>query len=119
MQGATEEDRQSGAPKKANRQWRISVGQRWLTAIVAIPIVLVFVWFGGWLGFAATLLVVLLGTIELHNMMLHSGHHPLIVVSIGLSVLFLFAAMFQGERLLLLEIGLGDVLGQHPLSIEE
>ena len=107
MQGATDEDRQPGAPKKASRQWRISVGQRWLTAIVAIPIVLVFVWFGGWAAFAATLLVVLLGTIELHNMMLHSGHHPLVVVSIGLSVLFLFAAMFQAERLLLLEIGLG------------
>ncbi|OLE31964.1 MAG: hypothetical protein AUG45_11495 [Ktedonobacter sp. 13_1_20CM_3_54_15] len=40
-------------------------------------------------------------------MMLHSGHRPLIVVSLGLSVLFLVAAMFPTERLLLLQIGLG------------
>ncbi len=107
MQGATEEDLQSDAPKKANRQWRISVGQRWLTAIIAIPVVLVLIWFGGWAAFAAALLIVLLGTFELQNMMLHAGHHPLSVVSIGLSVFFLVAAMFQTQRLLLLEIGLG------------
>ena len=87
MQGATEDNPPSGAQKKTNRQWRISLGQRWLTAIIAIPLVLVVVWFGGWWAFAATLLVVLLGTLELHNMMLHSGHRPLIVVSLGLSVL--------------------------------
>jgi len=107
VQGATEEDLQSDAPKKANRQWRISVGQRWLTAIIAIPVVLVLIWFGGWAAFAAALLIVLLGTFELQNMMLHAGHHPLSVVSIGLSVFFLVAAMFQTQRLLLLEIGLG------------
>jgi phosphatidate cytidylyltransferase len=107
VQGTTEENIQPDASKKTNRQWRSSVGQRWLTAVVAIPIVLIFVWFGGWLGFVAALLVVLFGTIELHNMMLHAGHRPLIVVSLGLSVLFLVAAMFQEERLLLLEIGLG------------
>ena len=107
MQGATEDNPPSGAPKKTNRQWRISLGQRWLTAVIAIPLVLVVVWFGGWWAFAATLLVVLLGTLELHNMMLHSGHRPLIVVSLGLSVLFLVAAMFPTERLLLLQIGLG------------
>src|SRR5438105_9913106 len=39
--------------------------------------------------------------------MLHSGHRPLSVVSLGLSVLFLVAAMFPTERLLLLQIGLG------------
>ncbi len=107
MQGTTEENIQPDASKKTNRQWRSSVGLRGLTAIVAIPIVLIFVWFGGWFGFVAALLVVLFGTIELHNMMLHAGHRPLIVVSLGLSVLFLVAAMFQEERLLLLEIGLG------------
>jgi len=110
VQGTAEENIEPDASKKArkpDRQWRISVGQRWLTAMVAMPIVLVFVWFGGWFGFVAALIVVLLGTIELHNMMLHAGHRPLIVVSVGLSVLFLIAAMFQQERLLLLEIGLG------------
>ena len=107
MQGATDENLQPDAVKKTNRQWYISVGQRWLTALIAMPIVLLFVWFGGWWAFAGTLLVVLLGTYELHTMMLHAGYRPLIVVSLGLSVLFLVAAMIQEERLLLLEIGLG------------
>lgn len=87
-----------------------SVGQRWLTAVVAIPIVLLFGWFGGWFAFAATLLVVVLGTLELHNMLLHAGYHPLIGISFALSILFLIAAMFPQQRLFLLEIGLGGSL---------
>lgn len=106
VQDATEDNLPSDAPIRTNRQWRISLGQRWLTSVIVIPLVLVFVWFGGWWAFAATLLVVLLCTLELHSMMLHTGHRPLFVVSLGLSVLFLVAAMFPAERLLLLEIGL-------------
>ncbi|HCI81195.1 MAG TPA: hypothetical protein DHW02_16070 [Ktedonobacter sp.] len=87
-----------------------SVGQRLLTAIVAMPIVLLFGWFGGWFAFAATLIVVVLGTIELHNMLLHAGYHPLIVISFALSILFLIAAMFPQQRLFLLEIGIGGAL---------
>ena len=87
-----------------------SVGQRLLTAIVAIPIVLLFGWFGGWFAFAATLLVVVLGTLELHNMLLHAGYHPLIVISFALSILFLIAAMFPQQRLFLLEVGIGGAL---------
>ena len=87
-----------------------SVGQRWLTAAIAIPIVLVFVWFGGWFAFAATLLVVVLGTLELHNMLLHAGYRPLIGISFALSVVFLIASMFPQQRLFLLEIGLGGSL---------
>ncbi|GAC1350180.1 MAG: phosphatidate cytidylyltransferase [Ktedonobacteraceae bacterium] len=109
MQRATEENPQPGpgAPEKANRQWRSALGQRWLTALVAIPIVLIFVWFGGWWAFAGTLLVVVLCTNELYQMMLNSGYRPLIVVSLGLSVLFLVASMLPQQRLLLLETGLG------------
>lgn len=92
---------QAGEKKKS------SVGQRLLTAGVAIPVVLTFVWFGGWLAFAAVLLVVVLGTLELHNMLLNAGYHPLIWVSFGLSVLFLVAAMFPQQRLLILETSLG------------
>ena len=89
---------------------RTSVGQRWLTAAIAMPIVLIFVWFGGWVAFAFTLLVVVLGTLELHNMMLHAGYHPLLWISLGLSALFLVAAMLPAQRLLILEIGLGGSL---------
>jgi len=93
-----------------------SVGQRLLTAAIAIPIVLVFVWFGGWFAFAATLLVVILGTLELHSMLLHAGYRPLIGVSFALSVVFLIASMFPQQRLFLLEIGLaGSLLISFPL----
>jgi len=96
--------------KKAERQWYRSVGLRTLTAIVGIPIVLACVWFGGWFAFAASTLVVLLGVYELHGMMLHNGYHPLIAISLLLSLLFLVAAMFPEQRSLLLEVGLAVAL---------
>src|SRR5258706_15002507 len=95
VQSPTERNSAANAPEpeKSNRQ-KGAVGQRIITSIVAIPIVLVFVWFGGWWAFAAAALVVVLGINELHNMMIHEGYHPLIVVSLVLSMLFLVAAMF-------------------------
>ncbi len=113
MQGATQQNTQpdpSGQTNGASPRAGSSVGQRLLTAFIAIPVVLLFVWFGGWLAFVAIAIVVLLGTNELHSMMVHSGHRPLIGVSLGLSLLFLIAAMFPQHRLLILEIGLGAAL---------
>jgi len=106
VQRATDETLQSDAAQASEKK-KSSVGQRWLTAGIAIPVVLTFVWFGGWIAFAAVLLVVILGTLELHNMLLNAGYHPLIWVSFGLSVLFLVAAMFPQQRQLILEISLG------------
>ncbi|MBA2392085.1 MAG: CDP-archaeol synthase [Ktedonobacteraceae bacterium] len=96
-------------PEKVNTQNQ-SVGQRWLTAAIAIPIVLVFVWFGGWIAFAAIVLVVALGTMELRNMMLHANYHPLIWISFTLSALLLLSAMIPAYRLLIIEISLGSAL---------
>src|SRR5438874_8963050 len=98
------------APEKAMRQWGRSVGQRVITSVIAIPIVLAFVWLGGWWGFAATTVVVILGIYELHSMMLHEGYHPLILISLALSILFLVAAMLPQQRLFLLELGLSIAL---------
>ncbi|MDQ2886830.1 MAG: phosphatidate cytidylyltransferase [Chloroflexota bacterium] len=108
MQGASEQNIQSGMPEpeKVKKQGQ-SVGQRWLTAAIAMPVVLVFVWFGGWLAFVALALVVLLGTVELHNMLLHVGYRPLVWISFVLSILFLIAAMFPSYRLSIIEISLG------------
>ncbi len=112
MQGASSEQNvKTGSSEPAEgKKSSSSVGLRWLTAAVAMPIVLLFVWFGGWAAFAATLLVVVLGTLELHNMLLHAGYHPLIWISFSLSVLFLLSAMFPLQRLLILEVGLGASL---------
>ncbi len=111
LQGA-DEDLQSGAPEvQETKKQKQSVAQRWLTALVAIPIVLLFVWFGGWAAFAATLLALVLCTVELHNMLSHAGYRPLTWVSFALSTLFLLAAMLPSPiRLLLLEWGFGAAL---------
>jgi phosphatidate cytidylyltransferase len=108
LQQASEQHRPSGTPEPQKPP--SSVAQRWITALIAIPIVLTFVWFGGWIAFAAIVLVVILVTLELHNMLLHAGYHPLIWISFGLSMLFLIAAMFPTQRLLILETGLGGAL---------
>ncbi|GCE03749.1 phosphatidate cytidylyltransferase [Dictyobacter aurantiacus] len=107
MQGTSKQNSDAGVTepeKKANT----SVGQRLLTAAIAMPVVLLFVWFGGWWAFAACLGVVVLGTIELHTMLHKAGYHPLIVMSYVLGVLFLGSAMFPPQQLLILQIGLGS-----------
>ncbi len=110
MQPVSEQEVQPNASEKAKSQWYRSVGLRTITAIIAIPIVLAFVWLGGWWGFAAVTIVVILGIYELHTMMLHEGYHPLMLISLALSVLFLVAAMIPQQRLVLLELGLSLAL---------
>src|SRR5579863_10434299 len=91
VQRATEDNPQSDTPQKANGQGQ-SVGLRWLTALIAIPIVLLLVWFGGWWAVAAIAIVVVIAIYELNNMLQHSGYHLIIPVSLGLSILILIAA---------------------------
>src|SRR5207248_8217022 len=110
VQPVSEQETQTNAPSKDSRQWNRSVGQRVITAVIAIPVVLAFVWLSGWWGFAVAILVVILCVYELHNMMVHEGYHPLIWMSFALSILFLLAAMFPQQRLILLEAGLSAAL---------
>jgi phosphatidate cytidylyltransferase len=110
VQPVSQKEAQSVAAEKAAKQWYRSLGQRSLTALVGIPIVLVCVWLGGWWAFAACLFLVILGAYELHRMMLHEGYHPLIMISLVLSLLFLVAAMLPQQRPLLLEAGLALAL---------
>ena len=110
MPSTIEDQSQPEPPVKAGGAWRQSLGVRWATALIAIPIILVFVWFGGWVAFAATLLIVALCIYELHMMMLHAGFHPIMPLSIALSLLFLASAMFPQQRLIVLEIGVSAVL---------
>jgi phosphatidate cytidylyltransferase len=109
VQPASEET-QMNPLERDSRQWNRSVAQRVITAVIAIPVVLAFVWLSGWFGFAAAILVVILSVYELHNMMVHEGYHPIIWMSFALSILFLLAAMFPQQRLLLLEVGLSAAL---------
>src|SRR5579859_1979848 len=110
VQPVSQQEAQSTSAKKAEKQWYHSLGQRSLTALIGIPIVLVCAWLGGWWAFAACVLLVFMGAYELHRMMLHEGYHPLISISLLLSLLFLVAAMLPQQRSLLLEIGLSLTL---------
>ena len=110
MQPVSEQETRTNASQKDSRQWNRSVGQRVITAVIAIPVVLAFVWLSGWWGFAVAIIAVILSVYELHNMMVHEGYHPLIWMSFALSILFLLAAMFPQQRLILLEVGLSAAL---------
>ena len=110
MQPVSEQQTQTNDPARDSRQWNRSVGQRVITAAIAIPVILAFVWLSGWWGFAVATLAVVLSVYELHNMMVHEGYHPLVWMSFALSILFLLAAMFPQQRLLLLEVGLSAAL---------
>lgn len=108
MQGSSEQNKPSDLPGTTsgqNDKKAQSVGQRWLTALIAIPIVLIFAGIGGWAAFIAVAAVVTITMLELHNMLIHAGYRPLIWMSFALSCLFLVAAMFPLQRLLILEVG--------------
>lgn len=113
MHRATQDNLQPESSDEANKlpaKASGTVGQRVITSVIAIPIVLLFAWFGGWWSFAAIAFVVILGTNELHQMMLQSKYHPVFAVTLGLSLLFLVAAMLPQQRLLILEIGVSAAL---------
>lgn len=112
MQGAGEQNRDAGRPDDPQnvRNAGQSVGLRWLTAAIVIPIVLALVWFGGWVAFAGSLLVLAICTSELLYMLRNAGYHPPIIITTGLGILFLVAAMLPAQRLLILEIGLGAAI---------
>ena len=108
LQGTGKQNRDVGSVDPQKKESRVSsLTQRWLTALIAIPVVLVFVWFGGWWAFAATAIVVVVGCLEFHRMLLKTQQRPLIWISLGLSLLFLVSAMLPQQRLLILEIGIG------------
>jgi phosphatidate cytidylyltransferase len=105
VQRANGEKPQSNTPAGGQ-----GVGQRWLTAFIAIPIVLSFVIVGGWWAFIGSALIVLVVAYELHTMMLHAGYHPIMPVSVALGLLFLVGAMLPAQRVLLIEGGLSGYL---------
>jgi phosphatidate cytidylyltransferase len=110
VQRATEHNLQPEMPPQANKP-KQPVRLRWLTAVVAMPIVLVFTYLGGWWSFLGLAFVVFLSIYELYTMLLHAGYRPIMPITVGLCLLFLIAAMLPlQQQLLLLEIGLSASL---------
>ena len=117
LQGTGKQNSDVGSVDPQKKKIRVSsLAQRWLTALIAMPVVLVFVWFGGWWACLATAVVVVVCCLEFHTMLLHIGQRPLIWISLGLSLLFLVSAMLPQQRLLILEIGIGaSILLSFPI----
>ena len=106
MQRATEQNLQPEMPPQVNKP-KQPVGLRWLTAAVAMPIVLAFTYLGGWWSFLGLAFVVFLSIYELYTMLFQVGYRPIMPVTVGLCLLFMIAAMLPlQQHLLLLEIGL-------------
>jgi phosphatidate cytidylyltransferase len=77
--------------RRATPEWLRSLSRRLITALIAIPVVVALVWYGGWVAFAGGVLLLGLGIYELHSMFHKLGYNPLT----GLSFLF-GVALFVG-----------------------
>jgi phosphatidate cytidylyltransferase len=106
LQGAKKDHTMADSSVPVESKKGDSVGLRWLTALILMPVVLFFVWFGGWAAFVASLLVVSLSVYEMHTMLRNVGYRPITWLSMALCILFLVAAMLPQHRLILLQIGI-------------
>ncbi|GHO80703.1 hypothetical protein KSD_84740 [Ktedonobacter sp. SOSP1-85] len=79
-----------------------SQGRRAATIAVALPIVLLFVWLGGWFLFALLTFVLCMMTMELRSLMIQASHRPVLWFSFALALFLLASAMFPQQRLMLL-----------------
>lgn len=93
-------------PGAANRQWRRSLLLRVLTAVIAIPTILILLWFGGWVVFGAIAVIIGWASYEMHRMLTGSGKQPLSLFSLALSLDFLVAAILPAWRLPIIEGGI-------------
>ncbi len=73
---------------------------RIIAAAVAIPIVAVGVYFGGWLFFIGALAVALIAGWEFDHMMKAGGYHTTLFIILLLIALLLFDAFYPGLRML-------------------
>lgn len=84
--------------------WVHSLSRRVVTAIVAIPVVMIAVWFGGWADFATVSVLTLLGVYELRSMFVKLGYKPLTNLSFLSSLaLFLGIMLFPSQRQTVME----------------
>jgi phosphatidate cytidylyltransferase len=96
--------------------WIASLGQRSLSALVLIPIVVALVFCGGWFAFAGGAVALLIGMFELNTMFLHKGWHPPLLLSAALGIDLLLAAMLfilshnLGQLVLMAGCGISGLL---------
>ena len=92
--GAARGDRPRATISSGSRAaWLAALGQRSLSALVLIPIVIALIFCGGWFAFAGAAVALLIGMSELNAMFLHKGWHPPLLLSAALGIDLLLAAM--------------------------
>lgn len=90
--------------------WVANLWQRLQSALVLIPIVVVFIFCGGWYAFVGGILALSLDIFELRSMFANKGWRPQMLVSVALSVDFLVAAMFPHQRTSIIFFGIGAAI---------
>ncbi len=103
-----EGDTQMAASNRSG--WLAGLRRRVASALILIPVVIALAWFGGWVAFAGVVLVLLAGVWELRDMFAHRGWHPLVSLSLALSLDFFVAAMLPDQRVILLEAGISALV---------
>lgn len=93
-----------------SREWLVGLGQRLATALFLIPVIIGIVWFGGWVAFGCTLVVSVVGLLELRYMLAQRGLQPIMLLSTALGIDFLVAAMLPGVRATLLGLGISAMV---------
>ncbi|GAC1448761.1 MAG: phosphatidate cytidylyltransferase [Ktedonobacterales bacterium] len=95
---------------RAAREWLASLGQRFATAFILMPIVIALAWFGGWVAFGGAALTVVLGLWELRAMLAQRGWHPIMLLCGAICLDLLLAAMLPAYRLPLLGLGISALI---------
>lgn len=79
--------------KRATPDWLSSLGRRLVTAVIALPIALLAIWFGGWVAFAAVTFILAVGIYELHVMFHKIDYSPLTWLSFIFGVVLFIGAL--------------------------
>lgn len=73
---------------------------RVISAIIAIPIAVAGVWYGGWPFFIGALIIALVAGWEFVRMMGAGGYHPASIITLALIALLIFDSFYTSLRLL-------------------
>ncbi len=79
----------------AASQKHSSLGQRVISALVLLPLVIALVWWSVWSLVATVAAVAVIGVVELYNAFAQSGYHPRITIGITITLALVAAVALQ------------------------
>lgn len=101
---------QEPAASRSAGEWLRGLSQRLGTAAVLIPIVIMLVWFGGWVAFAGAVATLALCLWELNAVLAHRGWNPILLLSGLFGLDLLVAAMLPVYRVPMLALGISALV---------